>query len=93
MKSCAGSRSAPILEPQKHRGAEDGAGEMGPWLRAFVALMGDLGLVPCTHMVAHKHSEFQFQGIQGPLLGLWVPGMHVVAGKHSYILFLSANYS
>lgn len=66
MKSCAGSQSAPILEPQKHRGAEDGAGEMGPWLRVSVALMGDLGLVPCTH----KHLEFQFQGIQGPLLGL-----------------------
>jgi hypothetical protein len=46
MKSCAGSQSAPILEPQKHRGAEDGAGEMGPWLRVSVSLMGDLVLVP-----------------------------------------------
>lgn len=64
---------------------------MAKRIRAFVVLMGDVGLVPCTPVVTHKHSEFQFQGVQGPPLGLWAPGMRVVADKH--IISLSTNYS
>lgn len=29
--------------------------EVAPWLRALAALPEDLGSVPGTHMVAHKH--------------------------------------
>jgi hypothetical protein len=36
------------------------AEEMVQWLRAFVALAQDLGLVLNTHMVAHDPQQFQF---------------------------------
>jgi hypothetical protein len=31
-----------------------GPGEMAQWLRAFVPLTEDRGLIPNTHMVAHN---------------------------------------
>jgi hypothetical protein len=30
-------------------------GEMDQWLRALAALLGDVGSIPSTHMMAHKH--------------------------------------
>ena len=38
-------------------------GETAQWLRAWVALIEDPGLVPSTHMVAQNYLQLQFQGI------------------------------
>lgn len=56
------------------------AGELAQPLRA--ALPEDLGFIPSTHKAAHKHLEFQFQGIQCLFWPLWVLGTHIA---HRYI--------
>lgn len=33
-----------------------GTGEMVPWLRSLVTLVEDLGMIPTTHIAAHKQS-------------------------------------
>ena len=43
--------------------------------------LGDLDLVPRTHMVAHSHLQLQFQGIQCPFLASLESGTQLV-NKH-----------
>ena len=50
---------------------------------ALVAFTEDLRLIPSTHKVAHKLLEFQFQGIQCPLLPS--EGVRHYCGAHKYI--------
>lgn len=42
--------------------------EMSQWLRAFVSLADNPGLVPSTNMAVHNHLWLQSQGSWGPLL-------------------------
>lgn len=44
------------------------AAEVVQQLRVLDVLVEDLGLVPSIHMAAHNHLQFQFHGIQCPLL-------------------------
>ena len=41
-----------------------GAGERAQWLRLQAALPDNQDLIPSAHMVAQKHLQLQFQGIQ-----------------------------
>lgn len=41
---------------------------MAPWLRAFTAVVEDLGSTPSLHLVAHNHESCQLQRIGRPLL-------------------------
>jgi hypothetical protein len=45
-----------------------GTGEMAQQLRELAALPEDWGLIPSTHMAAHKSLELQLQRIRCPLL-------------------------
>lgn len=44
--------------------ATNGSGEMAQWLKLPAALPEHPSLPPSTHMVAHSHLYFQFQGTQ-----------------------------
>jgi hypothetical protein len=41
---------------------------MAQWLRPLAAFPENLGLISSTNIMAHNHLQFQFQGLQHPLL-------------------------
>jgi hypothetical protein len=47
------------------------------WLRALCVLLEEPGWIPSTHEVTHTIC-IPVLGIQGPLVPLWTPGMHLV---------------
>lgn len=64
-----------------------GDGEMVPSLRALLALLEDLGSVPSTHIVSHKHLYVQLWGSDALFWPLQV-GMHAV-----HLHYMQAEYS
>lgn len=72
-----------ILGTSHLKGLEDGS-----VFRAFVSLAEDPGSFLRTCMVPHNHPQFQFQGIQCPLLNLKALVTHdphkFIQAKHLY---------
>lgn len=58
---------------------------MAPWSRAPVVLAGDLGSIPSSHRMAHKHLSLSSQDLQHRLLvpAYTMHGVHVVH-RHIY---------
>jgi hypothetical protein len=74
-----------LVRSKDLKGGGGRSGEMAWWLRAstLTILSEDLGLISSIHMVAHKHLQLQFQGLQCSLLPDWEQGMYVVH-RHTY---------